>query len=104
MPVLPECAAIAFEGGAHLGRQKIVVPRILAEAVVALEIMHADIVLVHPFARRDVRFGEADDLPELADRLALADRLDGHLVAAQDPLARREPAGEIALLRRDRRR
>ena len=91
-------ARIAFEGGTHLRRQKVVVLRLLAEAVVALEIMHADIVFVHPFARRDVRFRKTDDLPELAHRLALADRLGGHLVAAQNPLARREPAGEIPLL------
>jgi hypothetical protein len=43
--------------------------------------VQADIVLVDPIARRDMRLRKADDLAKLHDRLALADRQDGHLVA-----------------------
>ena len=42
--------------------------------------------------------GEADDLAELADRLALADRLRGHLVTAQDALAGGQAGGIGALV------
>ena len=59
----------------------------LSEPVVAREFVQADIVLVHPFARRDMGGREADDLAELADRLTLADRLDRHLVALENALA-----------------
>jgi hypothetical protein len=78
--------------------QKPVLRRVLGEAVVALEIVQADIVLVNPFTRRDVAFGEADDLPEFSDRLALADRRHRHLVAFQDLFACREPGGTITLV------
>ena len=67
--------------------------RFLAEPVVALEIVQPDIVLVHPLAGRDVRLRKPDDLSELADGLAFPDRLDRHLVAAQDALARRQAGG-----------
>ena len=52
----------------------------LAEPVVAVEIVHLDIVLVHPGARRDPLLRKADDLPELDDRRARVDRGDRHLV------------------------
>jgi hypothetical protein len=91
-------AAIALEGGLKLRRQEIVVAGVLGKAVIALEFVQAHIVLVDPFAGRDVGFGEADDLAEFLDRLTLADRRHGHLVAAQNALAGGETRGRIALL------
>ena len=75
-------AAEALEGGARLGRQQLLVARILGEGVVALEGGERAVVRVHVAAGRDVLGGEADDLAELEDRLALGDRLRRHLVAA----------------------
>ena len=72
----------------------------LGEAVVALEIMDAAIVLVDMLARPDRGLGEADDLPELLERLALADRPGRHLVALGDAAHRRHPFGDRA--RQDR--
>ena len=86
--------AIALECRAQLRREQIVVARILAEAVIAVELVHADIVLVHPLARSDGTLGEADDLPELADGRALRDRRDRHLVPPQDSLPRRDAGGD----------
>ena len=68
-------AAEAFEGGARLGRQQLLVARILGEGVVALEGGERAVVRVHVAAGSDVLGGEADDLAELEDRLALGDRL-----------------------------
>jgi hypothetical protein len=88
---------VALEGGAQVLGQKLVVFRVFSEAIVAREIVQADIMLVHPFARRDVALGEADDLPEFLDRLALADRLNRHLVTLEDSFAGREAGGAGAL-------
>jgi hypothetical protein len=86
-------ALVALEGGAQLGREEVVVAHVLAEPVVALEIVQTDIVLMHPLAGRDVRLRKTDDLPEFADGLAFPDRLDRHLVAAQDTIAGRQAGG-----------
>ena len=83
----PARAHVALEGRAQLGGEHLVVLRVLADAVVAGEIMERHVMLVHPFARADAARGKADDLAELAHRRALADRLDRHLVAARDALA-----------------
>jgi hypothetical protein len=74
-------ATVAFECRARFRRQHFLVARLFGECVVAGEIVHLDIVLVHPIAGRDRLRGKADDLPEFADRLALRDRSDRHLVA-----------------------
>ena len=47
-----------------------------------------------PFAGGDRLAGEADDLAELADRLALRDRLGRHLVAEGNSLVRRDALGD----------
>jgi hypothetical protein len=91
-------SAKALEGGALGFRQEVVVARVLGEAVVAREIVEPYIVLVHPFAGRDVGRGEADDLAELLDRLAVPDGRDRHLVALHDALPGRDGVREIALL------
>jgi hypothetical protein len=85
VPVRPP---VALEGRAQLRRQHLIVFHVLADAVVAGEVVERDVVLVHPFAGRDRARRKADDLAELAHRRALADRLDRHLVAARDALAR----------------
>ena len=77
-------AAVALEGGAGLGRQQRLVLAVLGEGVVALELGERAVVGVDVGAGRDVLGGEADDLAELEDRLALGDLCRGHLVAAHD--------------------
>ena len=87
-PRLAIGAAVAFEGRLLLDRQHVHGPRVLAEAVIALELVQHAIMLMHPFAGRDVLGGEADDLAELADGLAGGDGDRRHLVAARHALAR----------------
>ena len=67
-------AAVAFEGGARLGRQQRLLARVLGEGIVALELGERAVVGVDVGAGRDVLGGKADDLAELQDRLALGDR------------------------------
>src|SRR5262249_18575474 len=90
-------AHIAFERRAHLRRQQLVVLRVLGETVVAGEIVQGDVVSVYPVAWGNVLRGEADDLPEFPDRLVLAGRGDGQLVAARAALACGEGSGLRAL-------
>ena len=59
-------------------------PRIGTISIVAGEIMHLDIVLMHPVAGCDRTLGKADDLTELAYRFPLRDFLGRHLVAARN--------------------
>ena len=69
--------------------------------IVARELFHRAIVLVHPLARRDRPRGEADDLSEFADRRAGLHGRDRHLVPLGNALARadagrRRDAGGIS--------
>ena len=86
---------------------------VAAERVVELELALTDEVLdVDVLARRDVRRGEADDLPVAPHRLAGGDRGDRHLVPGRDHLgdphlrAALEPQGRAGRERllRDRHR
>ena len=71
---------------------------VLAEMIVAREVLHGAIVLMHPLARGDRTRGETDDLPKLADRRARVYGGDRHLMAFRNALAsgdaaRRSDAG-----------
>src|SRR5262249_8633183 len=96
-------AAVALEGRALLLRHERGGHVARREGVVALEGAvlgsHVAIVLVHPVAGGDRLAGEADDLAELDDRLALADGARRQLVAEGDALARLDAfAGRRVLL------
>src|SRR5690606_20659685 len=75
-------AAEALERRPRLRRQQRLHARVPGESVIALEGREGAVVSVDVGAGRDVLAGEADDLPELQDRLALRDAHDRHLVAA----------------------
>ena len=88
-PDLAVRALVALEGAALGERQHMLRLGGLGELVVAGEIVDAAIVLVDVLARPDRHLGEADDLPEFPDRLALGDRHRRHLVALRHPAHRR---------------
>ena len=84
-------AAEALEGGARLERQHVLRLRILGMAIIALEGGEVAIVRVDMFAGRDIGMGEADDLAELDDGLALGELHHRHLVPPRDARLRRHP-------------
>ena len=67
-------AADALEGGLLAERKNVLGLRILREGVVAVEVLHAGVVFMHPRAPGNVLRRKADDLPELAHRLSGEDR------------------------------
>ena len=70
--------------------------RRFGEMIVAGEIVDEAIVLVDVLAGADRYFGEADDLAELADRLALGDRRRRHLVTLRHSADRGDALGDCA--------
>ena len=88
---------IALKGGAQFGRQHFVVLGRFGEPVIPREVMHADIVHMHPIAGRDRLYGKADDLPVFTHRLVRRDGRNRHFVPAQNPLARTDAANAAAL-------
>ena len=66
-------------------------PHVLPDGVVAGELAHAAIVHMDVLARCDVLGREADDLVELADRLAERDRPRRHLVPGGNALGDGQP-------------
>ncbi len=89
-------AAEPLEGRLCLRRKNVLRAGIFGEMIVAGEIVHHDVVLVQPLARRDRGGRKADDLAELEDGLALADRDHRHLVAAGHPRQRRDALNDGA--------
>jgi hypothetical protein len=81
-----------------LHRQHVFRVRAHRELIVALEIVHLDIVLVNPVTSLDWAAGKTDDLSEFYDRLALGDRARSYLVAEWNTLARRQAGGDRKLL------
>src|SRR5262249_43133513 len=80
-PDLAVGAPKALKGRLLLNGDNVLEPGVLAEMIVARELLHRAIVLMHPLAWRDRTGGETDDLPEFANRRAWFDRDDRHFVA-----------------------
>ena len=87
---------ITLKRRALLRRQHLVVLCRLRETILAREIVHLDVMLVHPIAGRDRFCGKADDLAVFPHRRAFGDGSHGHLVAARDALARGQ-AGSLGV-------
>ncbi len=83
---LAASAAEALESGLLIERQHGLRLGILGKMVIAGEVLHGDIMFVHPFAGLDRLGGESDDLTELPDWLAFRDGFGGELVLLGNPV------------------